>query len=176
MSVCFVTTKARPAPSTIAGRGLRCVERIAAGEVVASFGGRSVTRDEFELLPVDQQVRSIQVADELYLAAGPEPEPGQLVNHCCEPTCVLDGNVVLIARRDIAAGEELTVDYATRNGSGYDEFECECGSAHCRGKVTGHDWMLPELQLRYRGAFSPYLARRIAALRDGGAAKRAFAL
>jgi hypothetical protein len=36
--------------------------------------------------------------------------------------------------------------------------------------------MLPELQLRYRGAFSPYLAKRIAALVHIGAERRAFAL
>jgi hypothetical protein len=36
--------------------------------------------------------------------------------------------------------------------------------------------MLPELQLAYRGYFSPYLARRIAALVPAGAARRAFAL
>ncbi len=57
-----------------------------------------------------------------------------------------------------------------------DEFECACGSAQCRGKVSGHDWMLPELQLRYRGSFSPYLAKRIAALVSVGAERRAFAL
>ena len=32
------------------------------------------------------------------------------------------------------------------------------------GKVTGNDWTLPELQERYQGYFSTYLARRIAAL------------
>jgi hypothetical protein len=36
--------------------------------------------------------------------------------------------------------------------------------------------MLPELQLRYRGTFSPYLAKRIAALANVGAERRAFAL
>jgi hypothetical protein len=36
--------------------------------------------------------------------------------------------------------------------------------------------MLPELQLRYRGSFSPYLANRIAALASVGASRRAFGL
>lgn len=176
MSACFLTPKARPALSAIAGHGAMCVEPIAGGEVVVSFGGRCVTRDEFELLPISQQTRSIQIGDDLYLAAAAEPEPGHVVNHSCDPTCVLEGNVVLVARRAIAAGEELTYDYATRNGSDYDEFECDCTAALCRGKVTGHDWMLPELQLRYRGSFSPYLARRIARLHDVSASRRAFAL
>jgi hypothetical protein len=84
--------------------------------------------------------------------------------------------VVLVALRDIAAGEELGYDYATSDGSDYDEFECTCGTALCRGKVSGHDWMLPELQLRHRGSFSPYLAKRIAALVQVGAERRAFSL
>jgi hypothetical protein len=35
--------------------------------------------------------------------------------------------------------------------------------------------MLPELQLRYRGYFAPYLARRIADLHHVGGQRRAFA-
>jgi hypothetical protein len=35
--------------------------------------------------------------------------------------------------------------------------------------------MLPEVQLAYRGYFSPYLARRIAALTPIGPSRRVFA-
>ncbi|MEY4174995.1 MAG: hypothetical protein RI900_2160, partial [Actinomycetota bacterium] len=66
--------------------------------------------------------------------------------------------------------------YGTCDGSDYHEFECVCGAASCRGKVTGNDWMLPELQLRLRGWFSPYLASRIADLVSVGAERRAFSL
>ena len=51
------------------------------------------------------------------------------------------------------------------DGSDYDEFACQCGAVECRGTVTGRDWMLPEIQAKYHGWFSPYLARRIAAAR-----------
>ena len=86
----------------------------------------------------------------------------------------MSGSTVLVALRDIEPGEMITYDYATSDGCDYDEFECACGSAMCRGKVTGYDWMLPELQLRYRGHFSPYLATRIASLASIGAERRAF--
>ncbi len=59
----------------------------------------------------------------------------------------------------------MTIDYAMCDGSPYDEFDCECGSPLCRGRVTGEDWRNPELWQRYAGHFSPYLARRIDALR-----------
>ena len=74
------------------------------------------------------------------------------------------GATVLVARRDIEPGEELTFDYATCDSSDYDEFECLCDEPTCRGVVTGLDWAKPELQAKYDGWFSPYLARRIAAL------------
>jgi uncharacterized protein len=176
MGVCFLTPRARPATTRGTGYGSVVCEPIAAGEVVAAFGGRCVTRDEFDLLPVSQQLRSVQIDEHLYMAGAPEPEPADFINHSCDPNCVVSGNVLLVAARDIAVGEELCYDYATTDGSDYDEFECACGTVLCRGKVTGHDWMLPELQLRYRGSFSPYLAKRIAALAQFGAERRAFAL
>jgi hypothetical protein len=176
MGVCFLTPKARPTATPGKGHGSVAIEPITAGEVVVAFGGRCVTRDEFDLLPVSQQVRSLQIDDNLYMAGAAEPEPADFINHSCDPNCALSGAVILIAARDIEVGEEVTYDYATTDGSDYDEFECSCGAASCRGKVSGHDWMLPELQLRYRGSFSPYLAKRIAALVNVGAERRAFAL
>lgn len=57
--------------------------------------------------------------------------------------------------------EEVCFDYAMSDGSPYDEFDCTCGAADCRRRVTGNDWCRPELQQRYAGYFSPYLQRRI---------------
>jgi hypothetical protein len=43
----------------------------------------------------------------------------------------------------------------------YDEFDCDCGASNCRGRITGDDWKMKELQERYAAYFSPYLQRRI---------------
>jgi hypothetical protein len=158
------------------GHGSVAAEYILAGEVIAAFGGRCVSRHELDLLPVSQQVRSIQIEDQLFLAGAPEPEPADFINHSCHPNCGMSGSVLVVALRDIAVGDELTYDFAMSDGCDYDEFECGCGTSLCRGKITGHDWMLPELQLRYRGHFSPYLSRRIADLVSIGAERRVFAL
>lgn len=175
MSVSYLSPKARPVHVGAAGRGSVAVDSIAAGEVVGAFGGRAITRDEFDLLPFDQQTRSIQIEEHLFLAGPTEPEPADFINHSCAPNCGLRGSTVLVALRDIEPGEHLTYDYAMSDGSDYDEFECLCGAAGCRGKITGDDWMQPELQLRYRGYFSPYLANRIASLSPIGSGRRAFA-
>ena len=51
------------------------------------------------------------------------------------------------------------LDYATADGSDFDEFSCECGAKNCRGKVTGNDWEL-QLSAESHRAASPYLLLR----------------
>jgi hypothetical protein len=67
----------------------------------------------------------------------------------------------LEARRAIAIGEEVTIDYALQTSVSEWEMACHCASPLCRRVVRGDDWMRPELQDRYRGPFSPFLNRRI---------------
>ena len=117
---------------------------------------------------MDQRVVSgignVFKSEALFLAGSPEPEPADFINHSCQPNGRMSGATMVIAARDIEVGEPITYDYATSDGSDYDEFECLCGEPTCRGVVTGLDWTKPELQEKYAGWFSPYLARRIAAL------------
>jgi SET domain-containing protein len=75
------------------------------------------------------------------------------------------GDTLAIAWRDIAAGEELTFDYATVHDSGLESFSCTCGSLACRGKVSAEDWKKPELQQKYGDYFTPYLLQKIKALK-----------
>ena len=106
---------------------------------------------------------SLQVEENQYLVSLSDCEPPDYVNHCCDPNSGLAGQITLVAMRDIKPGEEITYDYAMSDGSPYDEFSCSCGSPHCRGHVSGEDWMRPDLWRRYAGYFSPYLQRRIMA-------------
>ncbi len=82
-----------------------------------------------------------------------------MINHSCDPNVGFRGNVIYVALRDIAAGEELFHDYAMERSDDY-TLDCRCGSRLCRGKVTGDDWKLPELQRRYGDYFSIYLRRK----------------
>ena len=63
------------------------------------------------------------------------------------------GDIVLVAMRDISAGEELTTDYALfddHDGT----MECRCGTPPCRDTVSGRDWQRPDLQRKYGSYFS----------------------
>ncbi len=143
------------------GYGLLAGQAIPAGELLAVWGGRIITREELSQLGDILQRHSIQVEEDLFQVNDVEDELSDYVNHSCDPNAGLSGQIALVARRDIAAGEEICFDYAMSDGSPYDEFECHCGARNCRKIITGNDWKNPELWERYQGYFSPYLQRRI---------------
>lgn len=152
-------------PSTIAGRGLFAVEPITVGEVVAVKGGHIVDTETMLSLSPKLQNSEIQITDDLHLVALSEDEYEAVmlfINHSCEPNVGFVGNIVLSAMRGISAGEEMTTDYALFDVSTA-SMDCSCGTASCRGRITGNDWRDPVLQARYSGWFSRYLADRNAA-------------
>jgi len=151
----------------IEGRGGHAVfarEPVKAGELLMVWGGDVRTAEEYPLLTEKQQMQAIQVEDDLYLVSFNEGH-ADWVNHSCDPNAWLVGQITLYARRDIQAGEEICFDYATSDSLPLTDFDCACGSPMCRGRFTGDDWKLPELQERYAGHFMPYLQRKIDALR-----------
>jgi uncharacterized protein len=166
MEMNWLTPLAQPRPAGEKGRGSFAVVDIPAGHTVAAFGGFSVPRAALDSLPAERQARSLQIDDDLYLVSAENAEPGDLINHSCDPNCGLVGSILVVSMRAITVGEELTFDYAMGDASDYDEFTCRCESAICRGTVTGSDWRLLHLQQRYAGWFSSYLERRIAQLSD----------
>jgi D-alanine-D-alanine ligase-like ATP-grasp enzyme len=88
-----------------------------------------------------------------------DPAGWRPINHSCDPNTWLEG-LDIVARRDIAQGEELTIDYATFCGPAMAPFACQCGSPDCRGLVTGDDHLLPEIGERYAGRFSDFVEAR----------------
>jgi uncharacterized protein len=161
----YISPKAvKGSPSDIAGRGLIAVAPIAKDEIVAIKGGHLVDAATLEALPERLRNSDVQVADGFHLVALDEAEyePVMLfINHSCEPNVGFAGNIVLVAMRDVAAGEELTTDYALFDDAD-DPMACNCGTPSCRGTISGRDWRLPELQRRYGSYFSTYLHRRFA--------------
>jgi SET domain-containing protein len=153
------------------GHGIFASAPIEQGERLLVWGGDIVTKDQLAALPQPLRSYSIQVEEDLFLAARPgdQPEPADYINHSCNPNAGLDGQIVLVALRNIRPGEEICIDYAMCDGSPYDEFECQCGAATCRGRITGNDWQRPALQARYAGFFMPYLQRRISGKISGTA-------
>ncbi len=85
--------------------------------------------------------------------------PDRHVNHSCDPNayvlCECDGSF-LVARRDIAAHEEITVDYNI-NITGGTAWPCHCGATRCRGTVVGDFFLLPlDIQCEYRSLLAEW--------------------
>ncbi len=147
------------------GKAVYARDALESGELIAVWSGRIVSAEQLDELPPEIRRHTVQVEEGLYLASLSPDEPPDFINHSCEPNAGLDGQVAIVALHRIQPGEEVTIDYAMCDGSPYDEFECGCGSSSCRGRVTGEDWRNPTLWERYAGHFSPYLERRIKALK-----------
>jgi hypothetical protein len=161
----FLTPLAVPFGTPPHGFGSRAVVVIPAGTSVATFGGTALTRVEFARYEAERRSRSLQVNTNLIFLGPPSREPGDSINHSCEPNCGMRNATTIVAMRDIAVSEELTFDYAMSDASDYDEFDCNCGTTLCRGKVRADDWQLESLRHKYKGFFSPYIQRKIDAER-----------
>ncbi len=112
-----------------------------------------------------------QVDEDLFCGFDPDkpPIPEELVedyiNHSCDGNTCYESPDLLVARRRIAIGEEITYDYVQTECD--EEFvlaeNCLCGTALCRRKVTGNDWKSERLQKEYEGNFYPHVANKIKA-------------
>ena len=163
----YISPKAAVGPSPIHGRGLFAAESIARGEVVCVKGGHIFDRRKLEELTPRLGPAEIQIGEDLFIGPveGDEREGSMIFsNHSCEPNIAVRGEITFVALRDIAAGEELTHDWATTDDDGY-EMECRCGAGACRRTVTGQDWRRPDLQEKYGRHFSSYLLEKIERLR-----------
>ena len=145
-------------------RGVFVRDMVLKRELLAVWGGEVVSGEQLSLLPAEVRSLSVQVEENLFFLSS-KPGPADWINHSCDPNAGLCGQATLIALREISPGEEVCFDYAMSDGCPYDEFDCQCGSPRCRGRITGEDWRRPDLWSRYIGHFSPYLQRRIDQIR-----------
>lgn len=171
LSRTWVSPKLVHGESKIHYDGVFAAQPFKKGETLMEFGGAFVTRAEAH--EGDYRPRSIwAVGGDAYLALPESDTAASLdenLNHSCDANSWLADEVLLVARRDIEAGEEITLDQGTWN---FDEAEytvdaedCTCGSPICRVRLTENDWKLAEVQKRYRGHFHPLVQAMIEALK-----------
>ncbi|MEZ4867564.1 MAG: SET domain-containing protein-lysine N-methyltransferase [Caldilineaceae bacterium] len=79
------------------------------------------------------------LTDELYVMWSDDPNHWQPLNHSCDPNSWLDG-LNLVARRAIAPGEPITIDYGAFHNETMPAFTCTCGAPNCRGVIRGDDY------------------------------------
>lgn len=163
----FRSPKAEIRNSETAGRGLFAKKKFWRGEIVSVRGGHILTRQMERTLQKPDGYWGYPIADDFVLAplnAHEVESVMMFLNHSCEPNVGILGQVVFVAMRDIAPGEELTIDYAMF-GADTKRMRCNCRTAACRGWITNADWKLKTLQRKYRGYFSSYIQHKIEAER-----------
>ena len=141
--------------SRIDGQGLFASVPLAAGVVVVRPGGHVVGTDELRALIAAAEadapyVDTVTIAADRHLVL-PPGTPVHYGNHSCDPTTWHVDQFAIATRHPVAAGAELTVDYATQSGVAGWSMTCACGTALCRRLVTAEDWRRPELRERYAG-------------------------
>ena len=149
------------------GMGMFASRPIYRGEIVVRIGGSVMTEEEFrEYISTVSRYNAVQIGEGLHLIDVPTSPGG--MNHSCDANLWMGDEVTVVARRDIAVGEELTQDYALYTASpAWTMQPCCCGTPVCRKVITGNDWQIPEVQARYQDHFSPFLNERIRRLREG---------
>ncbi len=149
--------------SAISGRGAFARVPIPAEHIVAIRTGSVVDYMEARTRDANIGGFSMQVEPGYFLCPDSKADAEDVaiyLNHSCDPNVGIRGQLTFVALRNIQAGEELTFDYATNVSFPY-EISCSCGSPLCRGRVTGQDWLSPELQQKYAGHFDFVISRQL---------------
>lgn len=128
----------------IAGYGIVATRAIANGEVIfrgQQRAARIVTRRHVEhhWNAADRELfrhYAVPLSSEVYVIWDEDPNLWAPQNHSCDANTVYIGLDVQ-ASRDIAEGEELTLDYAQILDDRGASFSCRCGARSCRGEIRG---------------------------------------
>jgi hypothetical protein len=164
----WINPKLAVRKSKIHNKGIFAKASIKKGERLAIFGGDVMLIDEINNLPDKLQDYPMQIEERFVIGSRNyhDAEDTDFFNHSCDPNSGFNGQIFLVAMRDIKKDEEITFDYAMVVSESVGsaivfEMDCNCGTRKCRKKITENDWKITELQEKYRGYFSQYLQEKI---------------
>jgi hypothetical protein len=142
--------------SSIHGRGVFARRAISDGTPIIEYTGERITKAESARREAQRLERQRRGGDDsVYvfvlnrrhdIDGRPSRGIARFINHSCAPNCrveVIRGHIWIVARRDLAADEELTYDY----GFPFAEWRlhpCRCGAPRCAGFIVAKDqrWRL----------------------------------
>ena len=132
--------------SKIHGMGVFAGEDIKKGEVIQPIKGKmmhfTVTNKEDSLAYPDW----IGIGKNQWI----DPEkPFKFINHSCDANSGVQGQIDIVAIKDIKEGEEITIDYSIIEGDAFWEMPCSCGSSNCRKIVRSIQFMPKEQFNKY---------------------------
>lgn len=169
----YITPKACVQKSGISGKGVFAQKPISKGEIISIWGGCIVDKKKLCQMArknfKDIWDYATPVAEGYFLVSEHKKrllEDDDYFNHSCQPNAGIKGHILMVAMRDIKAGEEITYDYAMTDAGFRYRFRCCCGKESCRKIITSEDWKNPFLQKRYKGYFSWFVQEKINRLKS----------
>jgi SET domain-containing protein len=130
-----VAVQVRPSP--IDGHGVFAAERVSAHKKIGEIRGESVSIEEARIRATrHERIMIVELSAKRAIDFSKSTDPMRFTNHSCRPNarlCIDYGRVEFYALREIAPGEEVTVDYGETHHKG--TLACRCGAEGCRGAL-----------------------------------------
>lgn len=123
--------------SAIEGRGCFARVHLSKGKKIAEYTGEKISNAEADRRAGRRRLRICDIDGRWSLDGSKGGNGTHYINHSCEPNSymkILYGHILVLALRDIAAGEEITLDYQSTLHS--DRKRCTCGARSCRGTIN----------------------------------------
>jgi len=125
------------AASAIDGHGAFAAEPIPGRRKIGEIRGEAISvREARRRAKGAARIMIVEVSEKRAIDASQSSDPLRFTNHSCRPNAVLrirQGRVEFYALRDVAAGEELTVNYGETHHNG--TLRCRCGAPGCIGML-----------------------------------------
>jgi uncharacterized protein len=117
--------------------GVYAAEAIPARRKVIEYTGERISRRETRRRGLGPQTYLFTL-DKYWTIDGSVGGSGaEYINHSCEPNLratIIKGHILYFSKREIFAGEELTVDYHFPRT--IEDVPCRCGASKCRGTIN----------------------------------------
>ncbi len=123
--------------SAIDGQGAFAAEAIPARRKIGEIRGEAISVDEARIRATrSERIMIVELSPRRAIDFTRSADPMRYTNHSCDPNARLDirnGRVEFYALRDIARGEEITVNYGETHHEG--RLRCRCGAPNCAGRL-----------------------------------------
>ncbi len=123
--------------SRIDGQGAFAAEPVPARRKIGEIRGEALSvREARRRAKGRERIMIVELSETRAIDATHSTDPLRFTNHSCRPNAAMrirQGRVEFYAMRDIAPGEEITVNYGETHHEG--RLACRCGAPGCVGRL-----------------------------------------